>query len=116
MPLDRRRVRFVTHRDAGAEAMGRRCVPLASDVGAIRATLGRAGIRAELDSRNEKLGFKIREAELQKIPVMAVVGDEETSRGTVTPRRRGRGKKGGEAIGLEAFAASLTEEIQRRGR
>jgi threonyl-tRNA synthetase len=82
----------------------------------VQTALGRAGIRAELDSRNEKLGFKIREAELQKIPVMAVVGDEETSRGTVTPRRRGRGKKGGEAIGLEAFAASLTEEIQRRGR
>jgi threonyl-tRNA synthetase len=82
----------------------------------VQTALGRAGIRTELDSRNEKLGFKIREAELQKIPVMAVVGDEETSRGTVTPRRRGRGKKGGEAIGLEAFAASLTEEIQRRGR
>jgi threonyl-tRNA synthetase len=47
---------------------------------------------------------------------MAVVGDDETSRGTVTPRRRGRGKKGSEAIGLEAFVASLTEEIQRRGR
>jgi threonyl-tRNA synthetase len=82
----------------------------------VQAALGGAGIRAELDERNEKLGFKIREAELQKVPVMAVVGDDETSRGTVTPRRRGRGKKGGEAIGLEAFVASLTEEIQRRGR
>jgi threonyl-tRNA synthetase len=82
----------------------------------VQAALVDAGIRAELDERNEKLGFKIREAELQKVPVMAVVGDDETSRGTVTPRRRGRSKKGGEAMGLEAFAASLTEEIQRRGR
>jgi threonyl-tRNA synthetase len=82
----------------------------------VQAALVGAGIRAELDERNEKLGFKIREAELQKVPVMAVVGDDETSRGTVTPRRRGRAEKGGEAIGLEAFAASLTDEIQRRGR
>jgi threonyl-tRNA synthetase len=82
----------------------------------VQAALVDAGVRAELDERNEKLGFKIREAELQKVPVMAVVGDDETSRGTVTPRRRGRSKKGGEAMGLEAFAASLTEEIQRRGR
>jgi threonyl-tRNA synthetase len=82
----------------------------------VQAALAGMGIRAELNERNEKLGFKIREAELQKVPVMAVVGDDETSRGTVTPRRRGRSKKGGEAMGLEAFAASLTEEIQRRGR
>lgn len=79
-------------------------------------TLLRAGIRAEVDARNEKLGFKVREAELQKIPLMAVVGDEETRRGTVSPRRRGRDPQGGAAVALEALVASLTEEIQRRGR
>ena len=46
------------------------------------------GVRAELDARNEKLNLKIREAELAKIPVMLVVGDQEVANGTVTPRRR----------------------------
>jgi threonyl-tRNA synthetase len=44
------------------------------------------GIRAEYDSRNEKLGFKIREAQLQKIPYMLVVGDQEVQNRTVTVR------------------------------
>src|SRR5690606_19125494 len=54
----------------------------------VRARLCAAGLRAELDARNEKLNFKIREAETQKIPVMLVVGDQEVAGGTVTPRRR----------------------------
>ena len=47
------------------------------------------GIRAELDIRNEKLGFKIREAQLQKIPYQLVIGDKETETGQVAPRLRG---------------------------
>ncbi|MEN8185081.1 MAG: threonine--tRNA ligase, partial [Myxococcota bacterium] len=83
----------------------------------VQERLLQAGIRAETDVRNEKLGFKVREAELQKIPVMAVVGDEEERQGTVNPRRRGQTRKGGAlAVALEAFAATLAEEIQRRGR
>ena len=78
--------------------------------------LARAGVRAEVDERNEKLGFKIREAETHKIPVMLVVGDEETAQGTVNPRRRHAPRGASPAIALEAFVGSLTEEIQRRGR
>ena len=48
----------------------------------------RAGFRAELDNRNEKLGLKIREAQLEKVPYMLVVGDKEAASGTVAPRSR----------------------------
>jgi threonyl-tRNA synthetase len=84
--------------------------------GKVQEALVQAGIRAELDARNEKLGFKIREAETQKVPIMLVVGDDEVARGTVTPRRRHGAKERPEPMGLEAFVGSLHEEIQRRGR
>jgi threonyl-tRNA synthetase len=51
--------------------------------------LGQAGVRATLDDRNEKLGYKIREAQLQKIPYMLVVGDKEEANRTVAPRHGG---------------------------
>ena len=47
-----------------------------------------AGIRVEADFRNEKLGLKVREAQLQKIPYMLIIGDRESSDGGVTPRLR----------------------------
>ena len=47
-----------------------------------------AGIRAELDIRNEKLGLKVREAQLQKIPYMIVIGDKEEEQGCISPRTR----------------------------
>jgi threonyl-tRNA synthetase len=47
-----------------------------------------AGVRVELDIRNEKLGFKIREAQVAKIPYMLVIGDREMETGTVAPRYR----------------------------
>ena len=47
-----------------------------------------AGVRVQSDLRNEKLGFKIREAQMQKIPYMLVIGDKEMEQGTVTPRFR----------------------------
>ncbi len=50
-----------------------------------------AGIRAEADLRNEKLGYKIREAELKKIPIVLVIGEKEITTNTVAPRRRGAG-------------------------
>jgi threonyl-tRNA synthetase len=46
------------------------------------------GIRVEMDFRNEKLGFKIREAQIQKIPYMLVIGDREEKEGTLSPRKR----------------------------
>ncbi len=53
-----------------------------------------AGFRVELDARNEKIGFKIREAQLQKIPFMLVTGDKEKEAGTVAVRNRKEGDKG----------------------
>ena len=53
--------------------------------------LRQAGFRAELDDRNEKLGYKIREAQLEKVPYMLVVGDKEAANGTVAPRSRSGG-------------------------
>ena len=47
-----------------------------------------AGFRADLDNRNEKLGLKIRETQLEKVPYMLVVGDKEAENGTVAPRSR----------------------------
>lgn len=66
------------------------------------------GIRVEHDFRNEKLGFKIREAQLQKIPYMLVIGDKEQETGTIAPRRRdGSDLKGME---LEKFLVLIQEE------
>ena len=71
--------------------------------------LAAAGLRAELDSRSEKIGYKIREAQLQKVPYMLVVGDREVEEGTVSVRRR----KGGDAgsMALEAFVEQARKEI-----
>jgi threonyl-tRNA synthetase len=60
-----------------------------------------AGLRAEADARNEKLGYKVREAQLEKIPVIVVVGEREAAAGTVTPRAEGTP----EAVPLDEFVA-----------
>jgi len=57
----------------------------------VRAELRAAGLRVETDLRNEKLSYKIREAELQKIPLVLVVGEKEVASRTLSPRRRGKG-------------------------
>jgi threonyl-tRNA synthetase len=77
-------------------------------------TLTAAGVRAELDDRNEKLGFKVREAELQKVPIVAVVGDQELENETVTPRRRRDKSRGAAPLALDAFAEELREAIAAR--
>jgi threonyl-tRNA synthetase len=67
-----------------------------------------AGVRASLDARNEKLGYKIREAQLQKVPYMAVVGDKEAASGTIAPRTRT-----GETLvplAIDAFIARVQAE------
>ena len=66
-----------------------------------------AGIRARADLRNEKLGFKIREAQKQKVPVIAVVGDREVEAGTVAPRLHGDSQL--EAMSLADFSEWLIE-------
>jgi threonyl-tRNA synthetase len=73
-----------------------------------------AGLRVALDERAEKLNYKIREAELQKVPVMLVVGDQEQAAGTVTPRYRGRTERSAEARAVDALVAELTARVARR--
>ena len=71
-----------------------------------------AGIRAETDLRNEKIGFKIREAQKEKIPYMLVIGDKEAETGEAAVRSRKDGEQG--AMGAEALVAKLTEEIRTK--
>ena len=78
----------------------------------VRDRLRAAGIRAELDDRNEKLGYKIREAQVQKIPYAVIVGDEEMEKQTVSPRRHGQ--QGGEAMALADFVDKVKAEAQTR--
>ncbi len=80
----------------------------------VRDALAEAGIRVELDARDEKLGFKIREAETRKIPVMLVVGDQEESNGTVTPRWRRDEQRKAEAVAVDAFVSDLAEHVAHR--
>lgn len=72
------------------------------------------GIRAECDDRNEKIGYRIREAQLEKVPYMLVIGDKEAEEGTVAVRARGQGDVG--ALPLEQFIAQALEEIATRKR
>ncbi|MDO5136498.1 MAG: threonine--tRNA ligase [Eubacteriales bacterium] len=74
--------------------------------------LQEAGIRAEIDTRAEKIGYKIREARLQKIPYMLVVGAKEEEEGVVSVRSRFLGDEG--AKDLDSFVASVKEEIRTR--
>lgn len=69
-----------------------------------------SGVRVESDLRNEKLGYKIREAQLEKIPYMFVVGENEQQNGTVSVRKRGEGDLGVKL--LEEVAAELQNDIR----
>ena len=77
-------------------------------------TLNAAGIRAEIDTRAEKIGYKIREAQMQKIPYMLVVGAKEEEEKLVSVRSRFAGDEGQKS--LDAFVASVAEEIATRER
>jgi threonyl-tRNA synthetase len=78
----------------------------------VLAALLEAGVRAEADLRSEKVGYKIREAEVQKVPYMLVVGDKETETGQVAVRRRRAGDTG--AFSLTSFIGLVKEEIASR--
>ena len=77
-------------------------------------TLNAAGIRSEIDTRAEKIGYKIREAQMQKIPYMLVVGAKEEEENLVSVRSRFAGDEGQKS--LDAFVASVAEEIATRER
>jgi threonyl-tRNA synthetase len=76
------------------------------------ARLGGGGLRVELDERSEKLGYKVREAQLQKIPYVLVVGEREARDGTASLRKRGGEDLG--AMPVERFLAEVTAEIRTR--
>jgi len=80
----------------------------------VRAQLAAAGVRVELDGRNEKLGYKIREAQVQKVPYMLVVGAREQEDGTIAVRRRAGEDLG--ALRVEAFLARVGEQVESRTR
>jgi threonyl-tRNA synthetase len=75
-------------------------------------TLKNADIRAEIDDRNEKIGKKIRDTEMAKVPYMLVIGEKEMAESTVAVRRQGKGDLG--VKGLEAFTVDLAAEIKER--
>ncbi len=86
-----------------------------NDYGAeVAKKLDEAGIRVHLDDRNEKIGYKIREAQLQKTPYMLVVGEREKNDGTVSVRTRAGEDKG--EVKVEEFVAQALEEIRTKAR
>jgi threonyl-tRNA synthetase len=80
--------------------------------GKIRDMLVSAGVRCEIDARNEKIGYRIREAQMKKIPYMLVMGDREEEAGEVSVRSRKSADIGTQKA--EDFVATITEEIRSR--
>ena len=79
----------------------------------VRAELRKADVKVEIDKRSEKIGYKIREARLEKIPYMLVVGANEEAEGTVSVRRRGEDGDLG-SMPLDKFIADITDEIREK--
>ena len=80
----------------------------------LAAQLDAQGFRVEVDDRNEKIGKKIREAQLEKVPYMLVVGDRDIENSTVSPRHRADGDLG--AMSIEDFTALLGKEVREKVR
>ena len=78
----------------------------------IKQQLEAAGLRVEVDDRSEKIGFKIRSAQLEKVPYMLIVGDKDIENGTVSVRSRKDGEKG--AMSVEDFITGIVEEIETK--
>jgi threonyl-tRNA synthetase len=79
----------------------------------VRDRLAAAGLRVEVDERQEKIGFKIREAQVQKVPYMLVTGDREVAEGTVAVRSRSGGDQGSRR--LDEFLDGARQEIVNKG-
>ena len=71
-----------------------------------------AGIRVKVDDRSEKIGYKIREAQMEKVPYMLVVGEKEADAGLVAVRRRDKGDMG--AVNVEEFIATVLSNINEK--
>jgi threonyl-tRNA synthetase len=79
---------------------------------AVRDRLASAGLRVGLDERQEKINYKIREAQVQKVPYMLIIGDREAAESTVAVRARAGGDQG--TRGVEQFIAAALEEVRAR--
>ena len=79
---------------------------------AVKEKLQAQGIRVELDDRNEKIGKKIRDAQMEKVPYSLIVGDNEMRDGTVSVRKRSIGDQG--AVALDEFISKIMEEINTK--
>ena len=80
----------------------------------VASKLDNMGFRVEVDHRNEKIGKKIREAQLEKVPYMLVVGDRDMENGTVSPRHRADGDLG--AMSFDEFVARLTDVVESKAK
>ncbi|MBR2952176.1 MAG: threonine--tRNA ligase [Clostridia bacterium] len=80
----------------------------------VKAALEKEGVRVEVDARNEKIGYKIREAQLSKVPYMVVVGEKEQAEHTVSVRARKEGEGG--VMSLDAFVCKVLDEIRTKKR
>ncbi|MEP6846581.1 MAG: threonine--tRNA ligase [Panacibacter sp.] len=78
----------------------------------VKAKLRKAGVRVDIDDRSEKIGKKIREAELSRVPYMLVLGEKEVNEGRVSVRRQGKGDAGSQDV--EEFINLITAEIKNR--
>ncbi len=76
--------------------------------------LKEAGIRTELDKRDEKIGYKIREAQIKKIPYMLILGENESASGLISVRSRDKGDLG--SAELDKFIADIKEEVDSKGQ
>ena len=72
--------------------------------------LNNSGVRAEIDTRAEKIGYKIREAQMKKIPYMLVVGEKEVNNGEISVRKQGEGDKG--SVKISTFAENFLHEME----
>ncbi len=77
------------------------------------AKMKQSGIRAEADSRNEKLGYRIRAAEVDNVPYMVIVGDREIEEGMINVRSKSTGREG--SVELENFINDMVDEIEKKG-
>ena len=78
----------------------------------VAATLNAQDIRTQVDDRNEKVGRKIRDNELKRIPYMLIVGEKEAQEGEVSVRVQGEGDKG--SVKIATFAEQIAEEVHRQ--
>jgi threonyl-tRNA synthetase len=81
---------------------------------AVADKLNELGFRAETDLRNEKIGYKIREAQMNKLPYMLVIGDREAEAGAVAVRTRTGEDLG--AMPVDEFIAKLSEEVKTKAK